>query len=191
MDSYIIWDIFHTHLEAKLINNNTGAETRVSQFIWMTKEDFLQYDNLNLSFILEDFQSIPAYDGVFNDATLVALELIKAYDQSKAMSYLNSAKELFDWSEEKNGIPQEIILINRLQIALRQRKLSYEEDCRLHDLISTTTDLQIKCCAFLLLNQQDEAQKLLNSFDETTLTYFKEYPIYIFYQNNRSVHKNM
>lgn len=37
-DSYIIWDIFHTHLEARLINNDTGVETRVSQFIWMTKE---------------------------------------------------------------------------------------------------------------------------------------------------------
>ena len=182
-DSYIILDIFHTHLEAKLINNDTGAATRVSQFIWMTKEDFLQYDNLNLSFILEDFQFIPTYDGLFNDATLVALELIKAYDQSKATLYLDSAKELFDWIKEKNGIPHEVLLINKLQITLRQRKLTYEEDCLLHDLIKATTDAQVKCCAFLLLNQQDEAQKLLDSFDETTLTHFKNYPIYIFHNN--------
>ena len=185
-DSYIIWDIFHTHLEARLINNDTGVETRVSQFIWMTKEDFLQYDNLNLSFILEDFQSIPAYDGLFNDATLVALELIKAYDQSKATTYLNSAKELFDWIEGKNGIPKEIILINQLQIALRQRKLSYEEDCQLHDLINTTTDLQIKCCAFILLNQQNEAQKILDTFDEDTKRQFEDYPIYYFYRHDSS-----
>lgn len=184
-DSYIIWDIFHARLNAKVINSK-GEEIHVSQFIWMTKEDFLQYDNLNLSFILEDFQSIPLYKELYNDAALVALELIKAYDQSKDESFLDSANKFFDWIEEKNGIPQEIIMINQLQIALRRRKLSYEENCQLHDLIKTTTDLSVKCCAFLLLDQQEEAQKILDSFDEETLMYFKEFPIYYFYQNMNS-----
>ena len=58
------------------------------------------------------------------------------------------------------------LLINRLQITLRQRKLNYEENRQLYDLIKETTDDQVKCCAFLLLNLQDEAQKLLDSFDE-------------------------
>ena len=77
-------------------------------------------------------------------------------------------------------------MINQLQIALRQRKLSYEEDCQLHDLINTTTDLQIKCCAFILLNQQNEAQKILDTFDEDTKRQFEDYPIYYFYRHDSS-----
>ena len=100
------------------------------------------------------------------------------------MSYLASAKEMFDWIEEKYGVSQEVLLINRLQITLRQRKLNYEENRQLYDLIKETTDDQVKCCAFLLLDLQDEAQKLLDSFDETTLAHFKDFPIYFFYGNN-------
>lgn len=183
-DCYTIFDVFHARLETKNINNETGEETYVPQFSWMRKEDFLQYDNLNLPFIVESFKSNSKVAGVYDDAVLIALELIKAYDQSKAMSYLDSAKELFDWIEEKNGVSQEVLLINRLQITLRQRKLNYEENRQLYDLIKETTDDQVKCCAFLLLDLQDEAQKLLDSFDETTLAHFKDFPIYFFYGNN-------
>lgn len=184
-DCYTIFDVFHVRLETKNINNETGEETYVPQFSWMRKEDFLQYDNLNLPFIVESFKSSSKVAGVYDDAVLIALELIKAYDQSKAMSYLDSAKELFDWIEEKNGVSQEVLLINKLQITLRQRKLNYEENRQLYDLIKETTDDQVKCCAFLLLNLQDEAQKLLDSFDETTLTCFTDYPVYIFHNNNQ------
>ena len=92
-DYYTIFDVFHAHLETKNINNETGEETCVPQFSWIRKEDFLQYDNLNLPFIVESFKSSLKVAGVYDDAVLIALELIKAYDQSKAMSYLDSAKE--------------------------------------------------------------------------------------------------
>ena len=181
-NSYIITGVFNSHLDAKLVNNTTGEEILVSQFIGMSAEDFLHYDNLNIEFILEDYKCVHPSQDLYADATDTALEFIKAYDISTSAAFLEAASKMFNWLESVSGLSQEILIINKLQIALRQRALNYGEKLQLNELIKTTDDSQIKCCAFLLLNEQEESQKLLTSFDEATYERFKEYPIYKFYK---------
>lgn len=179
---YTIVDVFNKHLQVSIRNNETGDTFRVSQFVCMTAEEYLSYDDLNLAFIVEDYKYIPTYDGLYNDATLTALEFIKAYDISQKDNFLDAANDMFDWVDSNNALSRDIMLVNRFQILLRQRPLKYEEKCQLNDLIKSTTDSQIKCCAFLLLDEQEEAKKLLDNFDTALLDRFKSYPIYRFYK---------
>lgn len=185
-NSYVIVDVFHTHLGAKIINNDTREEYSVSQFTLMRSPDFLKYDNLNLPFILEDYKLISVDDKLYNDATITALELIKAYDKSQKEAFLDTADEIFDWIEKNDGIQKEILIVDRLQIIRRKRPLKFAEKHLLSDLITDSDNLQIKCCAFLLLDEQKEAKKIIDLFDETTKGEFLQYPICKFYNGENT-----
>ena len=181
-NSYIIAGVFNTNFKALFTNNVTKEEVIVSQFTFMTADDFLKYDNTNLDFIIEDYKAVQKCSDVSRDATVTALEFIKAYDKSKKETFLDAATRVFAWLSSISALPKDILLIDQLQIILRQRPLNYEEKCLLNDLIKATTDSQIKCCAFLLLDEQEEAKKLLDNFDTALLDRFKSYPIYKFYK---------
>ena len=47
-----------------------------------------------------------------------------------------------------------------------------------------------KIGAFLLLDEQEEAKKLLDTLEEKDLNYFKEFPIYKFYKKTEEVCDN-
>lgn len=181
-NSYIIAGFFNTNFKALYTNNITKEEVIVSQFTFMTADDFLKYDNTNLDFIIEDYKAVQKCSDVSGDATVTALEFIKAYDKSKKETFLDAATRVFAWLSSISALPKDILIINQLQIILRERPLNYEEKCQLNDLIKSTTDSQIRCCAFLLLDEQEEAKKLLDNFDAALLDLFKSYPIYRFYK---------
>lgn len=61
---------------------------------------------------------------------------------------------------------------------LRERPLTFEEKSKLHSIIATTGDVYYKIGAFLLLDEQAEAAKLLETLDSEALGKFKEFPIY-------------
>ena len=77
-------------------------------------------------------------------------------------------------------VPMDLTTINRMQIALRKRELTFQEKSELHAIISNTSDNFLEICAFLLLDEQEEAQKLFGSLSEKQLREFKNSPIYRF-----------
>lgn len=183
---YIIKDLFSTHLVATYSDMRTGESIRVSQFFNLKAGDFVNADNLNLEFLLADYKSLPTSDYVYDDATYTALELIKAYDLSKDIKYLDIAEKFYEWLEDIMYLPKDILLINRLQIKKRRGLIEFSDKADLIELIKMTDNSQLKCCAFLLLDEQAEAQKILNTFDANTKQYFEDYPIYYFYKHVNS-----
>ena len=114
---YYMHDYFGDHLE--LYWKDGDKETRISQFTVMTMDDFLKYDNICLPMIIEDFKLLPHSEEVINEANLLMLEMIKAYDKSKNDKFLVAAKEINEWLQEHPKlIDKEICIINEYQLSL-------------------------------------------------------------------------
>ena len=162
-----------------------GETIRLSQYTDLRAKDFLAFDNLNLQSIIDDFANIDPNEYVVDSANRILLEMLKANDEKASQEILNAAKRMSVWlSSQTKYIPKEITTINELQIILRERQLSYTEKSKLYEIISTSTEDHIKLGALLLLDEQEEASKIMGTFDEEQLDNFREFPIYHFYKGS-------
>lgn len=145
----------------------------------MVADDFLNLDNLNLQMILYDYQHLEMYAGLHELANATMLEMLKAYDKQPSAELLEAAKEMCTWlASYPEFTSNEVVTINSLQITLRERPLTFEEKSKLYSIITATDDVFFKIGAFLLLDEQAEAAKLLVTLDSEALGKFKEFPIY-------------
>lgn len=177
---YNVWDYFGNHFCVTWCENS--EERRISQFSTMVADDFLKFDNLNLDTIIKDYKIIEPNDWIFELGNATMLEMLKAYDQKPSVELLDAAKKMLEWMlENPEYITAEVNLLNKLQIALRERKLTFNEKSELYTIIANTSDEFIKIGAFLLLDEQDEAKLMLHALEPKKLERFKEFPIYRFY----------
>lgn len=178
---YNVWDYFGHHFCVSW--KDDSGERRISQFSTMVADDFLNLDNLNLDTIITDYRMIEPSDWLFELGNATMLEMLKAYDKKPSVELLDAAKKMLEWmSENPEYTTAEVNLLNKLQIALRERKLTFSEKAELHTTITNTTDAFFKIGAFLLLDEQDEAKALLDTLEPKQLEKFKEFPIYRFYK---------
>ena len=176
---YAIWDYFGNRFAVEW-RDGEKESVRISQFSTMVADDFLNLDNLNLQMILYDYQHLEMYAGLHELANATMLEMLKAYDKQPSLELLETAKEMCTWLASYTELASnEVITINSLQITLRERPLTFEEKSKLYNIIATTDDVHFKIGAFLLLDEQVEAQKLLDLLNPDELDKFKEFPIYI------------
>jgi len=100
-------------------------------------------------------------------------------------------EDLISWiKEHPENMTKEVIQLNELQLIARKRPLQYAEKKVLNGIIENTNEVFFKIGSFLLLDEQEEAKKLLDSLEEKDLNYFKEFPIYKFYKKTEEVHNN-
>lgn len=179
--SYNIWDYFNKQLTVKVVNDE-GESYPTSQYSIMTESDFLTVDNLNLQAIIDDYKQIEPQETIVDSANMLVLEMLKAYDKNSSQDLLSAAYELTIWIESQpDYITKEVVTINKLQIILRQRPLSYKEKQQLHDIISTGDEL-LKIGAFLLLDEQEEAKNIFDGLSQENKESFKNFPIYYFWK---------
>lgn len=187
---YGIFDYFSTHLQMWWKFNDAEEPVRVSQFSTLKAEDFLSYDNVNLQFVVDDFKMIPPSDMSFDTGNMTLLEIIKAYDKSPSIDLLSIAKQMSDWLRtEATGLSEDVMTLNDLQISLRERPLNFDEKNLLHNIIKSSDEDAIKFGAFLLLDEQAEAQNLYNNFTKEEKEHIESYPIFKFYKNIESGNK--
>jgi len=176
---YNVWDYFGHHFEVYC--QDDPKMRRISQFSTLTADEILQFDNLNLETIISDFKMIEPNDWLFELGNLTMLEILKAYDLRPSDELLNAAKKMLEWINEHDEYTDcEVNLVNKLQITLRERDLTFAEKSELHTLISQTENEQIKIGALLLLNEQEEAKNLIKTLDSKKHEKLKEFPIYRF-----------
>lgn len=188
--AYGIFDYFSTHLQMWWKFNDAEEPVRVSQFSTLKAEDFLSYDNVNLQFVVDDFKIIPPSDMSFDTGNMTLLEIIKAYDKSPSIDLLSIAKQMSDWLRtEATGLSEDVMTLNDLQISLRERPLNFDEKNLLHNIIKSSDEDAIKFGAFLLLDEQAEAQNLYNNFTKEEKEHIESYPIFKFYKNIESENK--
>ena len=177
---YNVWNYFGEHFAVEWRSNN-GDSYRISQFITMKAEDYLRVDNLNLDFVVEDYKALEPTTLLVEFCNNTILELIKAYDLSKKICFLHTAKELEDLIEKAPDADAMVCAINRLQIAFRERDLTFEEKSELFSIISNTENALYRIGAFLLLNEQQKAKTELELLSPAQMKVFKTYPIFNLY----------
>lgn len=182
---YNLFDYFGNRFAVCWQPNEETEPVRISQFSSVRAEDFLSLDNLNLSVIVKDYESIEASDLLIELGNNTLLELLKAYDKKQEADFLETAKELLRWLKSNpDYISDEVITLNDLQIALRERALTFGEKSKLHTIIANTTDEFFKLGALLLLDEQSEAKSIIDDLPEEELERFKLFPIYRFYKTS-------
>lgn len=153
-----------------------------SQYSMMKKDDFLSIDNLNLQSVINDYKRIEPHRMVVENGNIVMLEMLKAYDASKNKKFFEAAKSMLEWLENNNdNIDEAIITINKYQIYRRERKLTFSEKQELYKIIDQTQEITYKIGVFILLDEQEEAQKLLDIMEQDAKSEFMSYPIFKFY----------
>lgn len=184
-----MYDYFGNHFE--VYYKDGDKITRISQFADMTMDDFLKYDNVCLSIIVEDFKLLPLSEEIVDEANLLMLEMIKAYDQSQNEDLLDAAKQINEWLQEDTGlIEQEICIINACQIKVRRNQLCYRDKATLFTIAEKSEDINCRAGALILLGDIEEVNKIFSSFSKEEMQQFINYPIYALYQHSGEKYKS-
>jgi len=180
--SFNILDYFGHRLSVTC-ETNENETVRISQFFNMLADDFLTFDNLNLRNIIDDYKRIEPHELLFEQGNTMMLEMLKAYDKKPSQELLEIIKEMSNWlCSQQSAISNEVTIINELQITLRERQLTFDEKSKLHSIIGKAEDEFFTIGAFLLLDEQNEAKKLMDNLTKEQLETFKNFPIYKFYK---------
>ena len=187
---YHIFDYFGNQFEVTWAPD--GSEpTEVSQFFSMGADDYLTLDNLYLDAVIDDFKRITPSIQHLEFGNIAMLNMLKAYDKQPSTEFLEAARKLCDWQQEHpNMIPANITILNRLQIALRERALTFQEKAELYSIATKATDPFHQIGAFLLLDEQKEAKEILESLSADELQKFQDFPIYKFYRYSEEEAEN-
>lgn len=180
--TYNIWDYFDKHIDV-CAKTKSGEYFPASQYSIMTENDFLTVDNLYLPNVVNDFFHTELQSSIAADGNYVMLEMLKAYDKNQSMELLSAIKQLYAWLETASQyIDPEVILINRLQIAKRERELTFAEKQQLATVAMKSGKIEHKIGAFILLNEQNEAEQLLKEMTAEKREMFMSFPIFYFFK---------
>ncbi len=176
-DSYCIYDYFGNHFDVTW--NPEGTEpVKVSQFFSLSSEDYLTLDNMNLQTVVDDYKNVEVSPEHIELVNTAVLNMIKAYDEKALPELLDAAKQLCEWLQGyPDMISSDVVTLNRLQIVLRERVLTYQEKAVLHKILNSATDKYLRIGAFLLLDEQHEANTLLDSLGLEEREPFLTFPI--------------
>lgn len=173
-----LWDYFTTHVPVVVMDTEKNPHP-TSQFSMMTAESFNSVDNINFDAIVSDFKRIEPQSYVVDTGNQLMLEMLKAYDEKPRSALFKAIKDMMAWIKEyPDYFSSEVATINELQIVARERPLSYEEKKRLNEIINTTSEDFFRIGAFILLKEQSEAKKLLESLNKEDFENFTNFPIY-------------
>ena len=93
---------------------------------------------------------------------------------------LGFAEKICDWLQAQGLADGNIMLLNKLQIVKRRRKLNPSEIVELAKLTVPDCPPNIRCGAYLLLDDQVAAQGCFDEMDKETQKTFLTYPICFF-----------
>lgn len=179
---YIIESYFAPHPVAAFASDDTKCEhpNPVSHFIMMDKTTFTNSSNIDYQCIENDLLATKLTPLLIESATLLLLEMLKAYDEQpdKSTELLRLAEKICTWIEE-SGVEYNLhtMLLNKMQIIKRQRKLSVSEILKLGQLIEADVTADIRCGAYLLLDDNDSAKKCFCKMPVELQREFLMYPI--------------
>lgn len=188
-NSYYISDFFDSDIPVII---DMGDEKRIpaTQYMILTKKDFLELDNIKFEKFLPAFQLLDCCEEVISRANWFLLDLISAYDECEKDVILSAAFDFSKWLCETpdNMLPREVKVLNKLQVLKRMRGLNSEENAILYGIVENPKcDEAIKTGAYLLLDQQEMAQIHFDKIDLEIRKDFVKYPIYRFW--NKSIDK--
>ena len=161
----------------KLIKNFNEKRVEYPIYILLTKDCFLEIDNINYEVIKESIMNVKEYSNEYgNDVNELILDLLKAYDEKKESIILETALDIIKWLKEKdNSI---YIVLNYYQTILRKRALSKEEIKNLKSLERKEENIEILLGISIILENKTNIDYYLEELTVEQKEKFKQYPIW-------------
>lgn len=179
--TYLLWDYFDKQIDVCVFNKDNET-LPASQYSVMKADNFLTVDNLRLQSVIDGFKRMEPQQFIVENGNVIMLEMLKAYDKKPTEELLDAVKQMYAWLETvKQFLTDEVMLINKLQIVRRERELTFSEKQELSKVASTAKDIAYRIGAFILLNEQYEAEQLLNDMPQAEKDEFMSFPIFKFY----------
>lgn len=180
-DLYTVENFFLPHEVAMFASDDMDQKhpIPVSQFLLFEKRDFIHTSNMNYEVMYEDIIRNELKPVTVERYILWLLEILRAYDEQEQKDplLLDFAEKVCDWLQSQDLSDMEIVLLNKMQIIKRRRHLKPSEIVELAKLTSPTCPPNIRCGAYLLLEDMDSAQKCFDELDKDTQKSFLTYPI--------------
>lgn len=187
---YRIWDYFDKHIDVCVLDDDKNP-IQASQYSVMNADNFLTVDNLQLQKVVDDFKSIEPQQFIVENGNLIMLEMLKAYDKRPNDELLNAINQMLEWLKESSEyLSNEVLQLNEFQIVKRTRNLNFQEKQLISNIATSSSDVSCKVGAFLLLDEQDEAEKLLQEMPKKVKEEFMTYPIFRFYTKSKEDENN-
>ena len=179
---YIIENYFTPHTVAAFAPDDTKCEhpNPTSHFLMMDKTAFTNSSNIDYQCIENDLFATKLTPLLINPATLLLLEMLKAYDEQpdKLTELLHLAEKTCTWIEKSDvEYDSYTMVLNRMQIAKRLRKLNTAEMLKLAQIIESDATVDIRCGAYLLLDDNESAQKCFREMPTVQQKEFLKFPI--------------
>ena len=183
--TYLLWDYFDKQIDVCVFNTD-NEPLPASQYSVMKMDDFLTVDNLCLQSVVDGFKRMEPQQFIVENGNMIMLEMLKAYDKEPNAELLEAIKQIYAWLETvRQFLTDEVMLINKLQIIRRERGLTFSEKQELSKVATSSEDIAYKIGAFILLNEQDEVEQLLNEMPQKEKDEFMSFPIFKFYTKSK------
>ena len=180
-NGYRVQSYFNDHRIALFENSDTKMEHPypITHYVLLKKSDFMDAANIDYNRIKEDRTQSDTSPLVTEQITLFMLEMLGAYDEMKEKDsdLLSTAEVYCDWLIENSEQPNDMMLLNRLQIIKRKRDFEQAEISQLQELRKEPKELSVRCAANLLLGKQESAQDCYDEMDEKEKDRFISFPI--------------
>ena len=191
-NGYRVQSYFNDHRIALFEDSDTKMEHpyHITHYVLLKKDDFVEAANIDYNRIKEDRKQNEPSPLVTEQITLFMLEMLSAYDEleEKNVDLLSTAEAYCDWLIENSEQPNDMMLLNRLQIIRRKRDFDQTEISQLQELRKESNDLSVRCAANLLLGKQEVAQDCFDEMNEQEKDRFISFPIChfgnLFYERN-------
>lgn len=152
-----------------------------TQFAFLNKKALIELSNIDFCAIVNDVKRFPADNqAVVRANTLLILNMLSAYDETKDLQLLNAAIEISGWLYKNlrcgDSAP---VMLNFFQSVIRLRPLTNEEQsCILLATKKEETPEILLAGRSILLGDYDCAEKLIEKLPKAERDYFKSLPIY-------------
>jgi len=173
------FDLFNLRLEY-----GEEGKQRLPAFVLATRSILINAMNLSLSKIECEIKKLSSHVLLSHCNVLrqFLCELVHAYLNSNNIEFLNIAYYISEILSQNNS--SEIDLLNLLMIKYLQKKLSSNDTKQLIELLSISTDINIRWGACVLLKLYEEATTYFNQVPEQIQTELKTYPLYEIYEKS-------
>ena len=150
-----------------------------TQFLLLNSDAYAFASNMDVDTIHKDIRAMKPHPALVEKVTFMLLDVLNGYDkqEKKDDRLLDLADTIWEWlSNEANNSEQQVLKLNRLQIVKRRRPLVFAEKTELSELARDKSP-HIRCAAFLLLDENREAQKCFEELSPENQEQFLSYPI--------------
>lgn len=173
-DGYRIENFFNPQVLVAVSEDGTDT-VDASQLLLLNSEAFTHLSNMDYDVVEKSIDSLSHHVLLAESVVALLLNVLRGYDeqQEKEQRLLELADRLCDWLDQTDGsIDNRSLRLNRLQIIKRKRPFVPSETIEICNMTHKSNPPEIRCAAFLLLGDLEEAH---NSFVELPLEVQEEF----------------